>query len=197
MKSNTAKRVLRDTFRARLGLLFFSGFVVLLFALFWALSNEELMSTLGLKSFAPNTEISESPEKIQFDKPEQPLPPTGTVKRFTDSSPVKSLIVNAPSNTHCLVNLRDARTNTLVLNLFVQKGTMAKIKVPLGTYKFNYALGDTWYGYGLGLRFGPETSYHGANSEQRFDDLLAWKRITLRAVRHCNFPTHRIPASEF
>ena len=59
---------------------------------------------------------------------------------------------------------------TDVLSVFIRAGKTVTIKIPLGSYKLNYANGKKWYG--TEFLFGRNTSYNAA------DDVFKFERTT-------------------
>lgn len=88
--------------------------------------------------------------------PEQPLPPSGTIRTFTTAEQVAPFEIKGAQASHYLLKLVDAYTGAPVMTVFVRSGSTVNVDVALGTYELRYASGETWYGYEY--LFGPETA---------------------------------------
>lgn len=88
-----------------------------------------------------------------------PLPATGELQRFhpylpnTKYGPFR--LTASTTSANYLVKLEDWQTGTPVMSIFVRRGEIANVNVPLGTYRCKYAYGTNWYG--LNNLFGRET----------------------------------------
>lgn len=130
--------------------------------------------------------------------PQQPLPPSGSVRVFTDASRIAPLRIEGTQGTHNLVKLVDAYTKEDVLTVFVRSGAVVNIDVPLGAYEIRYASGDVWYGYEY--LFGARTDYSKADRTFVFDSVgqrVTGYTITLYKVTHGNLSTSRIAPTGF
>jgi hypothetical protein len=67
---------------------------------------------------------------------------------------------------HYYVKVIDVTTNKSVMEFFINRHEKISYMVPLGTYTFKYATGDTWYGEGH--LFGPKTQYFVTDQTFRF-----------------------------
>lgn len=130
--------------------------------------------------------------------PKQPLPHSGSVRRWIFQEPIAPFEIKAAQESHSVVKLVDAYTNKPVMMVFVRGGTTVEVKVPLGKYEVRYASGDTWYGYEY--LFGPDTLYSKAANTFTFDvvgNKISGFTITLYKVVDGNLHTSRINASDF
>jgi len=133
-----------------------------------------------------------------FPHPQQPLPYSGSVRRFNSAEAVAPFEIKAPTGSHYLLKLVNAYNDLPVLTVFVRSGTTVEVDVPLGKYEVRYASGKIWYGENY--LFGPDTSYSKADKELDFRDdgyRVSGFTITLYNVAHGNLRTSSIKASEF
>jgi hypothetical protein len=134
-----------------------------------------------------------------FNQPPLPLPYNGSVQRYSTAEAVAPLrIVTRSSGEHYYVKIEDYYSGQVVATVFVQGGSSADIKVPLGSCRLKYASGRTWYG--SQYLFGPDTAY--SKAEQRFDFQVIGKQVSgytveLYLQRDGNLRTSAIAASEF
>lgn len=105
----------------------------------------------------------------RFNQPAQPLPPTGIVKRFVftvmGGTEAPLTIVTRANGYNYFVKVVEWSRKYTALTIFIRSGEMAKVDVPLGSYKIKYAAGKVWYGEPF--LFGPETSY--SEADKKFD----------------------------
>jgi hypothetical protein len=137
-------------------------------------------------------------QQASFPHPQQPLPYSGSERRFTGAEAVAPFEIKAAQGSHYLLKLVDAYTDSPVLTVFVQSGSTVEVEVPLGTYEVRYASGDTWYGYEH--LFGPDTSYSKADKTFTFEvveNQISGFTITLYRVAHGNLRTSAIKETEF
>lgn len=88
-----------------------------------------------------------------------PLPVTGEMQRNHQEAPntiyAPLRLIATESTVSYVVKLESWQTGAPVLTVFVRRGEVADIKVPIGIYRAKYAYGHAWYGpYEL---FGKET----------------------------------------
>ena len=107
-----------------------------------------------------------------FNEPEVQLPINGDIQYYsTKSLSEATLTIKVPSGDRSTyVKLKDAIYKTDVLSVFIRAGKTVTIKMPLGSYKLNYANGKKWYG--TEFLFGPNTSYNAT------DDVFKFERTT-------------------
>jgi hypothetical protein len=117
--------------------------------------------------------------------PRQPLPVSGSVRRYTDDEPVAPFQVKADEGSHYLLKLVDVRDGSRVLVVFVRSGTMVEIKVPVGAFEARYASGETWYGYDY--LFGPDTVYSKVEETLDF-------QVTGDRARGYEMTLHKVPS---
>ncbi|MBQ1860914.1 MAG: DUF3048 C-terminal domain-containing protein [Clostridia bacterium] len=90
------------------------------------------------------------------DEASQPMPKTGTVSAKVKKG--RTVTFNNPDGgSYVYLQMRDADTNVIVTDAFIEPGKSLNIKVPEGFYVIQYAGGYTWYGT-EGL-FGPLGTY--------------------------------------
>lgn len=137
-------------------------------------------------------------QQVSFPHPQQSLPYSGSIRRFTGDKAVAPFEIKAAQGSHYLLKLVDAYTASPVLTVFVQSGSTVEVEVPLGTYEVRYASGQTWYGYEY--LFGPNTSYSKADKTFTFEvvgNQISGFTITLYKVAHGNLHTSGIRPTEF
>ena len=108
--------------------------------------------------------------------------------------------VRTSSGQNYYVKLKDNRTGSDVLGLFIRGGESYKTKVPLGSYKMVYASGKDWYGELDELYFGPRTSF--SKADKVLDFAAAGRRInghtiSLVQVKDGNLSTSSIDSKDF
>ena len=97
-----------------------------------------------------------------------------------------------------IIKLKNWSTGGLVLSAFVLDGASFETEVPLGTYRLQYASGDSWYG--IEHLFGPDTVYGQAESQLKFFNNginLMGHVVELIPQRGGNLRTGRISAGDF
>lgn len=137
-------------------------------------------------------------QQTSFSQPQQPMPLSGSVRRFTTAKPMAPFEIKAAQGSHYLLKLVDAYTYSPVMTVFVRSGDTVEVEVPLGTYEVRYASGNIWYGYEY--LFGPETSYNKADKNFSFEVIGSQIRgftITLYKVAHGNLQTLPIKPTDF
>ena len=158
--------------------------------------NEELVEKLQVEILRRH--VKNDYHTTRQSIKEQPLPSSGTIKRFTVSQPLAPFKISASQGDNYLLKLVNYTNDDTILTVFIRSGSTIEIDVPLGTYEVRYACGKTWYGYKN--LFGPNTDYSKA------DRLLNFKMVgnqfrgfnlTLYKVRDGNLVTSKIDASEF
>jgi hypothetical protein len=98
------------------------------------------------------------------------------------------------------VKLKDNRTGSDVLGLFIRGGESYKTKVPLGSYKLVYASGKDWYGEPDELYFGPNTGFSKADTVLEFATIgrrINGHTISLVQVKDGNLRTSGIDSQDF
>ena len=78
-----------------------------------------------------------------------PLPASGELQRFyAPAEPARApfQISAAQVSEHYLVKLEDWRTGAPVVTVFVRKGEVASVQVPVGVYRLKYVSGRYWRG---------------------------------------------------
>lgn len=160
--------------------------------------TEEAKSTAPVSS--PN-----SPEPDRTPRPsyvQQPLPPTGYIRKHTDGDSIAPFQIKAAQGNHYLVKLVDVVSNESVADVFVRSGTTVDVEVPLGSYEVRYASGEAWYGYRDQSKdyFGPSTVYSKAEKIFTFQKdgiKISGYTITLYKVPHGNLHTSSIKPTQF
>ena len=82
--------------------------------------------------------------------------------------------------------------------IYVRGGQALEIDVPLGSYRFLYAVGSTWRGERA--LFGPETSYNEAGDVFNFNiqgNTINGHTVELVSQKNGNLSTRAIDASSF
>jgi hypothetical protein len=135
-----------------------------------------------------------------FSEPAVPAPANGFVffekESYSDKAPFE---IKTPwgSGDH-IIKLKNWSTGELVLSAFVLEGASFETEVPLGTYRLQYASGDSWYG--IEHLFGPDTVYGQAESQLKFFNNginLMGHVVELIPQRGGNLRTGRISAGDF
>lgn len=138
------------------------------------------------------------PKKPTFTQSRVPLPANGDIRRFAGRSPKAPLAIKTSRGTNYLVRVVREDTAEPIADVFIHGGQTVKFLVPIGIYKLKYAVGREWYGYQY--YFGPQTSYHIADSLFHFQDQghrVTGYTVTLYSVPHGNLSTHQIDPSQF
>jgi hypothetical protein len=139
-----------------------------------------------------------TPKEVPFTQPQQPLPGSGIVQRFTESELIARFKINGEKSSHYLIKLVDYYTKYPVLMIFVRMGDTVSVKVPFGTYEARFASGNNWYGFKY--LFGPKTIYQKSYSEFEFEingDLISGYEMTLNKVLHGNLHLSEINPEYF
>ena len=83
-------------------------------------------------------------------------PPTfGKPRYYTSESNVSPLKISTQTGNNFFVVLKDSRTKTKKVDVFLQGGQESEFMIPAGDYEIEYSVGITWYGDEN--LFGPET----------------------------------------
>lgn len=98
--------------------------------------------------------------------------------------PVSSITVHSSSQSDTLVSLRDT-SGAEKIGFYVKAGESATVTVPAQWLFAYFASGDTWYGYGRGLMFGPDTSY--SRDDEALNFMEYTYEYTLSTVYNGNF----------
>jgi curved DNA-binding protein CbpA/biotin carboxyl carrier protein len=151
-------------------------------------------------SYSPKAPIypaHQSPPTAPPVYPAMPLPENGYIWKNHSREEVAPLeIVTAPGSGNFYAKLVNLARNKWTLAVFVREGQSVSIHVPLGTYELRYATGATWYG--RTHLFGPQTSYHKAESLLHFrieGDQAAGYTVELYKQVNGNLETSDISAS--
>jgi hypothetical protein len=131
------------------------------------------------------------------------LPPpiqqsTGVLWNSTGREAEAPLRIETTAGSDYYVKLKDALTNGDAMAIYVRGGQALEIDVPLGSYRFLYAVGTTWRGERA--LFGPETSYNEAGDVFNFDiqgDTINGYTVELISQPNGNLSTRAIDASSF
>ena len=99
--------------------------------------------------------LKQTPTPAPFDKPIQPLPPSGRAIAKANFELIAPFEIKSSTGANYLVKLVDTSTGDDVLTTFVRGGETVDINAPLGTYYVKYASGKNWYGDDY--LFGPDT----------------------------------------
>jgi len=105
--------------------------------------------------------------KVEFNEPELPFPPNGTVKYYTKKEAIAPLKIKTRYSDNYYLKFEDKYSKKTVIAIFIVGGKSAEIDVPLGTYYLKYAVGEKWYGEKY--HFGPYTRYYKASDEFIFE----------------------------
>lgn len=112
------------------------------------------------------------PKKVEFNRPEMPLPANGTVTRFSPGESIAPFsVATRTPGTHFFLKITDADSGSLIATVFVRSGESCETTLPLGRYRVKYATGRKWYGPEFLFGPEPETRYYLA------DSLLTFTRV--------------------
>ncbi|TET33227.1 MAG: hypothetical protein E3J72_17465 [Planctomycetota bacterium] len=144
------------------------------------------------------TKPKKSYDKPRLNIPEQSLPSHGYTQRFTRSKAIAPLRVETSYGSNYLIKLESNYSGNEVMTVFLKGGRTLEVKVPLGSYRMKYAVGDKWYGYKH--FFGPNTAYYKSDSILSFRTTgrqVSGYTVTLYKVPHGNMRTTQIDKEDF
>ncbi|GEM_PF-2055987 len=164
-------------------------------------SNDNVTSNNSSTTVAtPNKSSSDGRDTLRVTNPppRQNLPSTGATRQYTSAMGVAPLGVKTSVGLNYFIKVVNAYTDQPIIDFFVRGGDSVEALVPLGTYRIRYVVGQQWYGYTH--LFGPDTSYHEADSIFTFGSdggEISGYTITLYSVANGNLRTNKIPAAKF
>jgi hypothetical protein len=143
---------------------------------------------------APSPEIVTAPEPAP-----SPRPPTGIFQVLSSRSRLAPLQIRTPAGDEAyFIKVVDDSTNATLMTLFVPSGETFDTKVPLGSLRIRYAVGENWFG--PEKLFGPDTSFNAADKTFDFsEDSEGYKGYTVELIRQIggNLDTRAITAADF
>lgn len=146
------------------------------------------------------TELRSAQGEAAFNGTPKPLPATGLLQQYTAGSGVAPLTIRTAGDANYFVKLVDARSGSTAAMIFVRAGSIAKVEVPLGSYRLRYAAGNTWYG--PEELFGPGNMTMTSEADKTFNfsrvgNQISGYTVTLYSVAGGNLQTSAIPRSKF
>lgn len=158
-------------------------------------NSEELSRTRILQLVDPNASKTTLP---QFAR-------AGVVKTTIRRPIMAKLSVTGPEGEDYVVKLGNAENEREVIYIYVRGGAVFETKVPLGSYRLQYARGSIWYG--VKELFGPDTEFYKmyvdreAKNEvydfNRHGNKISGWTFRLRAAEGGNTVSGRISKEEF
>jgi TPR repeat protein len=127
------------------------------------------------------------------------FPQTGTLHTFIKAKPIAPLQIRIlGENLHYYIKMTDWSTDKVVQTMFIRAGSSLNVKVPLGSFRIKYAVGDNWQGEQN--LFGEKTAFYKA--DKRFDfarhgNTISGHEIELILQPGGNLSTSLIPKSEW
>jgi len=96
-----------------------------------------------------------------------PLPRSGILDNVYRKGMAPLTIRTRDDGKHYFLKLRNASDGSRLFSAFIRSGATLEARIPVGTYRLKYAVGDTWYGDRW--LFGSKTVY------KKMDQLLEFK----------------------
>ena len=142
----------------------------------------------GIKKASCTFEISASPVYVS----------NGQILISPAHTDYPEVTINAPYNSNCYAYFENMYDSSKDFAFYISANSSATVNAPVGTYRFYYAAGDTWYG--LHHKFGENTVYYKSpdlitleEDSQSYDVL----ELTLYNVSNGNFETDIIDKNQF
>lgn len=107
-------------------------------------------------------------------------PSFGKPRYYTSESNVSPLKISTQTGCNFFVVLKDSRTKTKIVDVFLQGGQESEFMIPAGDYEIEYSVGITWYGDEN--LFGPETQTAKATGVASFKNGVG-ASLSLRRTR--------------
>jgi hypothetical protein len=128
----------------------------------------------------------------------------GILRRKKGRDAIAPLKIETPTSSDYVLKLVNVRNDAEEMLIYVRRGSLHAVKVPLGTYRIHGAFGATWYGQSH--LFGPDTSYFKLVQKGSKSDTFAFYRggnqvrgyfVKLIEQLDGNLETPKIAAADF